>query len=780
MAATVVQVCLLTSFLCTTESLTVSQGQHVAVDLSLSLQHHHLTRAHQHGKLHHRRLHGNVSAVDEPSPISEKSAKQINGVMEVLQDILESIEVSQHKESTSFGVFTDWCSAQNTSISQALGEEQDARERLAVDAAAMDAQVANAEKEMAELAKIIDSARTIMSKADTVRSEENDRFSDDMEENRRSLDQVEEAIRIIRKVQHQGGFLQNGLLEHLQLNEPGESSYALGVMVGIKDKLEKSRQVLQEAENKKQGEHDAFMGAKKAEVSSSEGERVEKRTQLTESKIQQVDLERREKHNTEALAILQTRYTDTLDRCKTKASSFKIRREEYENEQKALRMALDQISASSGIAGAKKAHGDSEEWTPEQDGGDSEWRPPAHFLQLQRTTRHHSARSGTVAADSLDDIVDAADAADMDSDVMPPGRKTHGRGPGFAAFIAQLASGKVGSSDEARKMVKMLITRLKDEQATEDQKVKHCKASFPAREKELEDGRSELEELDATIGLKSTEIITIGTEVGHLETKVQDLLLLSTGLRHQRKDEHELFEKNHKDRRLTLKVLKQATSILKHFYASLDKTAAKAATESLLQTGGPEITAQKAPPATWQAGKSTRKTIRGSTVIEMIEKVLAEIKDKDKQEAKDEAEAVVEHDKMQADILKEHDNIREESTEHVKRKAKLSVQQNADKEARQSKDADTQSVVALIANLHEECDSVLQMHEQRKKARDFETSQLKDVVDILAGASVAIRTSLLDDGKGAGVALNVRELTLLREMSQSAQGDENAASSHEH
>jgi len=697
-------------------------------------------------------------------PISEKSAKQIKGVLEVLQDILESIEVSQRKESTSFGTFTDWCSAQNTSISQALGQEQDAQELLAVDAAAMDAQVATAEKEMAELIKIIDSSQTIMAKADTVRSEENDRFSDDMEENRRSLDQVEEAIRIIGKVQHQGGFLQNGLLEHLQLNEPGESSYAMGVMVGIKDKMDKSRVVLQEAETKKQGEHDAFMGAKKAEVSSSEGERVQKRTQLTEDKIQQVDMERRKKHNTEALAILQTRYTDTLDRCKTKTSSYKIRREEYDNEKKALRMALDQISVSSGIAEARGTK------------GDGEWRPPADFLQLQRRTRHHSARRN-MAADSLDDIVDAADAADtMDSEVMPV-RKTHGRGPGFAAFISQLASGKVGSSDEARKMVKMLITRLKDEQATEDKKLKHCKASFPAREKELEDAQSELQQIDSTVGLKSSEIGTIGIELGRLESTVQDNLFISTSIRQQRKDEHELFEKNHKDRRLTMKVLKQATSILKHFYASLDKTAAKAVTD-LLQTGGPDSSAEpSAPPTTWQAGKSTRKSIRGSTVVEMIEKVLAEIKDEDKQEAKDEAAAVVEYDKMQADVVKERDNVNEERTEHVKRKAKLSVQLNADREASQEKGADTQSIVALIANLHEECDSLLQMYETRKKARDFETSQLKDVMDILAGARVALDQS---DGKGAGVALNVRELTLLREMSQSAQGDETAASTSEH
>jgi len=69
------------------------------------------------------------------------------------------------------------------------------------------------------------------------------------------------------------------------------------------------------------------------------------------------------------------------------------------------------------------------------------------------------------------------------------------------------------------------------------------------------------------------------------------------------------------------------------------------------------------------------------------------------------------------------------------------------------------------------------MYQTRKKARDFETSQLKDVMDILAGARVALDQS---DGKGAGVALNVRELTLLREMSQSAQGDETAASTSEH
>merc|ERR1712085_170448 len=95
----------------------------------------------------------------------------------------------------------------------------------------------HATKDISDIGHTMKETNDIMAKATTIRTQEFSRYSDDMAANRQSLDQVDKAIKIVSKVNKQGGFLQHGVMEHLQLNEPGESSYVMGIMKGIKKKL---------------------------------------------------------------------------------------------------------------------------------------------------------------------------------------------------------------------------------------------------------------------------------------------------------------------------------------------------------------------------------------------------------------------------------------------------------------------------------------------------------------------------------------------------------------
>merc|ERR1719203_484252 len=103
-------------------------------------------------------------------------------------------------------------------------------------------------------------------------------------------------------------------------------------------------------------------------------------------------------------------------------------------------------------------------------------------MEVGRKSRHHAkaiARRARVSDDSEDGV--DADENDAMSKAFPnlnPSRQTPRRSPGFASFVAELASGKLDRSDKAKEMVNMLITRLEKVQDEEEDKFKYCKSEF--------------------------------------------------------------------------------------------------------------------------------------------------------------------------------------------------------------------------------------------------------------------------------------------------------------
>merc|ERR1719174_1672104 len=89
-------------------------------------------------------------------------------------------------------------------------------------------------------------------------------------------------------------------------------------------------------------------------------------------------------------------------------------------------------------------------------------------------------------------------------------------------------------------------------------------------------------------------------------------------------------------------------------------------------------------------------------------------------------------------------------TDRVTRKAKALVQVNNDREESSSLQEDHDAITGQLGDLHSECDALLQNHKKRSEARFFEISQLRDVVDILSGSSVAARTG---DSAAASAAM---------------------------
>merc|ERR1719399_707317 len=179
-----------------------------------------------------------------------------------------------------------------------------------------------------------------MDQAKGIRDEEQTKYEQDKSMNMQSMGQINQAINIVQRVHQVGGFLQNGVVQKMQLNEPGESNFVLGVMKSLKQNLERNQKKSDEEEAKKQGLHDKLVSTKSAQLAATQEETRVKALALTETKtkLSQANndietLEEVTKENKDYLA-------DTTTTCGDKKKEWEIRGEDRAKEKAAIAEAI--------------------------------------------------------------------------------------------------------------------------------------------------------------------------------------------------------------------------------------------------------------------------------------------------------------------------------------------------------------------------------------------------------------------------------------------------------
>lgn len=642
--------------------------------------------------------------VFEDKPLHEKKVfangpgKQILAVINTLNDILASIKNEEKEETKNFKAFMDWCDKETKSFSSALSSTQTAKEQGDVSSKELTATVAHLGKELEDLKTLAGELKDSVDQAQAIRDEENDKYTEEMSLNRQSLNQINQAIKMVGKIHSKGGFLQNGVLQRLQINEPGESNYVLGIMKGLLEKLTKTRKELEAEEKKKVAMDDAFMKTKNGQVKATASESSEKKVKLTEIKIQLVKTEAAVKRATKQIEELTVILDQTKRECAEKKTAWKIRSEDRKKEKASIKQATDFLTKTGGKGFVQEAAAPS-------------------FLQI------------------------SSDAP-------------------VANVLSQLGSVNAGDFKGAKEVVNKLMTILDKQQKDEDDKKKYCKAELAKKKDEKTEAEDDIKQLATDIEAKQGTVATLADEVKDLEANVVKMRKSLEEAAKIRKKEKASFETNTKDRELAVKVLRQAQRVLGAFYASQDK-------QFLQLSGGKPKGIPKKPtrsnmPKTWSPTKSSRKSVRSNIVLEMIDKVALEITAEQKEAATDEAKAQTDFEQLGRETQEETDELRQEITERVKTKAKLVVQTNTAKETLGQRKEDQKAIVAQLGCLHKECDQLLKNYDARKKARAFEMSQLKDVLDILHGSSgTGQRTGLLEE---SNAEMNDREAVLLRDM----------------
>jgi hypothetical protein len=283
-----------------------------------------------------------IAAAPAPAAagVSPHSNKKIRMVTETLKDILQSIVNEEKQDADVYNKYMTWCKDETSELDKDL---QETRSQLANAKVLYQQQVSTMDDLKLYITKSeaeIDETKDAVAQAAALRNAENEQFVDEMQINTQGLRQLDLAIKHVDKVKQQGGFLQNGVVKKLQVNQPGESSYVLGVLKGLKEKLSKSRAFMRKTEGEKLQMHNTFMGTKSVSLKAMEDKKVEKKIKNSEIDAKQAGQRRKITRLNEEVTKLLQATQKTNETCESTRHEWVQRHSDRTKEKAALNEAI--------------------------------------------------------------------------------------------------------------------------------------------------------------------------------------------------------------------------------------------------------------------------------------------------------------------------------------------------------------------------------------------------------------------------------------------------------
>lgn len=629
--------------------------------------------------------------------VSDVSTQRIGSVVDTLKDLLASIVTEEQQETANYNGAKAWCDQEIASKQTQIDNDEVSLDDTQVMEKQMAAQASTISYTLDENKGGREDLTDALAQAKSIREEENSKYEEEKTANMQSLSQLTTAINILQKVHATdaaGGFLETAQAKavkaQLKEAEPGDSGFILGMFKQLKKTMLENQEAADEAESKQQALYDKLVATKQGQLSEAQDEWQNKRIALTETETKQTEA-------TRDISDLQARLAETKDylkettlACAEKEKEWKLRSEDRAKEKEAITQAIGvlEIAVKDGMAAPGA---------------------PA-FVQVASSTRLAGALVSTASAELA-----ALSTADDDA--------------------------RQGVFDSLKAVITKLIDILLSDQKGETEKRDWCKTEIAKKKSEQGDMQDSLDLLNATIDRKSTEVESLTQEVDSINAAIADSKQRDLQAADLRSAAKTTYEAGKKDRMLALKVLYEAHRILSEFYATQDPHK----TGLLQKTKGGH---QRQRPETFHA--SSRHGGAADGVLALLEKISQDIQ-RDQQDAEvEENEAAAAWAKHLVASREEFDTRMEEITMRVTRKAKLLVQLDYHKETLGQQVEALDAVTQQLSGLATECTQLLENHDAREKARAFEVSQLRDVIDILSGSSEAVRTGLLQLQEAGG------------------------------
>jgi len=686
---------------------------------------------------------------------TQEQENPIRRIVNLLQKMAEEVEAEIKKDEDMHEKFECYCKVQTKNLDDSIAALNEKIPQIEADIKECEAgngrvaaELAQHKQDRADANEAIESATAQRDKE----AEAFDKLSSDLKANiaacSKAIDAISKgmgasflqsgaAVALKKLVLAQASSLRRYERETLTAFLSADQSYApaSGEIVGIlKQLLENMEGDLKEAtdtENAAIAEFEGLVAAKKKEIQAAT-EAIEAKTERAgEGAVQLVNLKNDLEDAQESLEEDTNYLAELLKSCKTSGAEYEERQAMRAQEKVAIAETVKILNDDDALDLFKKS-------LPS---------PGESFLQMPQ--------SGDVRDEALAALATIRDSAH----------------PAQTGLIQLALLGKKAGFEKIVKMIDDMVVLLGDEQKNDDKERDFCNAEFDKSEDNQKELKRKIGQLETQQAEMADAIATLKDEIAALVQGIKDLDSAVAEATAQRKAEHADFVQTSAENNAALQLLEVAKNRLNKFYnPKLYKAPPKrelteeerlyVASGGVLTTPAPggiagtgiavfaQVRAHSLdddeaapPPPPETMGAYTKKDSSGP--IALIDGLKNDL-EKDIQAGEfDEKDAQEEYEEMMKQSAKKRATDSKTINEKEEQKGGLEGDLEDAKAADKAAKKELLALGEYIAQLHAQCDFLLDNFDLRKEARAGEIDALKKAKAVLSGADYSLGQGFL-------------------------------------
>merc|ERR1719380_124314 len=304
---------------------------------------------------------------------------------------------------------------------------------------------------------------------------------------------------------------------------------------------------------------------------------------------------------------------------------------------------------------------------------------------------------------------------------------------------------------------------LKEEQADDDSTKSFCDKDLEKSGAEKKDTEEAIAASEAFVEETTAESAATAEEIAELQKEIKALDKAVAEATEQRKEEHADFIVFQQQSNAALQLIDKAKNRLMKFYRPTmykeaptkelteeEKILAASGRSDMIATAAPEMIAGTSiaafaqvhqhtaaapppPPATWDAYQ--KKDGKSNGVIALMDMLMKELQDGITEAENEEKTAQTDYERLMSESQESRATMVQSVTTKEVAKADLDTKIEATKEKKSSEEAQLASLKQTIAQLHADCDFIVENYDLRKTARETEVEGLKNAKSVLSGAN---------------------------------------------
>jgi uncharacterized protein HemX len=337
-------------------------------------------------------------------------------------------------------------------------------------------------------------------------------------------------------------------------------------------------------------------------------------------------------------------------------------------------------------------------------------------------------------------------------------------------FIALALHGKQGGFDKVITMIDSMVVLLGKEQKDDDEKKEYCEAEFDKTEDKQKVLTKSVSDYEKTIAEQEDVLASLTEEIAALKKGVAELDVSVAVATQQRKQENEEYTTNLAGNNAAKALIEMAKNRMQKFYnpklykpppkrelseedrITLNMGGTLAPTAPPGGIAGTGITAFDevpsfvqlkthsqdfpSPPAAMLAYSDKKEEAGG--VLAMMDLIIGDITKEITQMQLEEKDSQEDYEATMADAAEKRSTDSKAITEKEGAKAELDAEWQTAKDNKKADDTKLVQTNAYMADLHEDCDWLLENYGARKEARANEVDAMGKAKDVLSGADYSL------------------------------------------